>query len=462
MEKIFKYKTMEILIEDDFWGTLKYLENAWCKRMDVPVLNSEGNLILAIQDDNKEGILDVQREAYKTYLQNEETYKGIVTDYLLEYYKWNYEYIAREVNGVDENDHKDVVTEKQLYQFMTLWYLFICRDGSFGYAFGCCWDVDNGLAVILSESEPRVISRTQLENLHKLNDRVLGLLVHDGKNAWKGLEVNSFFGKQDNLEIELEGGVDDGITVAQQKAYDKYLKNKNDYFRELSAIMLGVYMADEKKGWDIIEEGAEVTVSTALPKTLFVDRDGNFGWICYTAWDDSYIGALLSDDKLYLMSPDKLKNYSKEEKVNDEVIGMLFRSYVGFEGLVIARIAENVYTLPLVIESYDKTITEEMRGAYGTFVAMRGTLWDRMKDCLLDSYLKMYDEIEANFDIEEPLTKENVSRDNVLNVAEFTKLYISSDGRIAWLAECPTEPEDGIAFEFTTGDIELISQQDII
>lgn len=73
------------------------------------------------------------------------------------------------------------------YQAITLWYLFICRDGSFGYAFGCCWDKENGIAVLLSESEPRVISRTQLENLHKLNDSTVGLLVHDGKNAWKGL-----------------------------------------------------------------------------------------------------------------------------------------------------------------------------------------------------------------------------------------------------------------------------------
>lgn len=447
---------------DDVLGELDFQDDTWVGCLDTPVLNSDGELLFAVQDPNKEGILDIQREAYKTYLQNEERYKSSVTDFLLDHYKWNYEYIAREVTDLEENDHKDVVTEKQLYQMIDLWYLFICRDGSFGYAFGCCWDDENDLAVLLSESEPRVITLPQLENLHILNDPTLGLLVHDGDRAWKGLETNSFFGKNENLEIELEGGVDEGITVAQQKAYEKYLANKDIYFRELSAMMLGVYMANEKKGWDIIEEGAEVSVSTTLPKTLFIDREGSFGWICYTAWNDSYVGVLLSDDKPYLMSPEKLKNYAKEDKVKDKAMGILFRSYVGYEGVVIARLAENVYTLPLVIESYDKSISDEMRGAYGTFVAMRCTLWDRMKDCLLDSYLEIYDEIEANFDIEDSLTRENVSRDNVLDIAEFTKLYISSDARIAWLAECPTEPEDGIAFEFTTGEIELISQQDII
>lgn len=75
---------MKDLIKDNLLGELEFQEVAWVGELETPVLNSDGKLTLAIQDDNKEGILDVQREAYKTYLQNEETYKGIVTDYLLE------------------------------------------------------------------------------------------------------------------------------------------------------------------------------------------------------------------------------------------------------------------------------------------------------------------------------------------------------------------------------------------
>ncbi|MBR5210065.1 MAG: hypothetical protein IKV67_09455, partial [Paludibacteraceae bacterium] len=243
---------MKDLIKDNLLGELEFQEVAWVGELETPVLNSDGKLTLAIQDDNKEGILDVQRDAYKTYLQNEEKYKSSVTELLLDYYKWNYEFIARTVSDLDENDHKDVVTENQLYQMIDLWCLFICRDGSFGYTFGCCWDDENDLAVLLSESEPRVISRTQLENLHKLNDPTLGLLVHDGKNAWKGLEVNSFFGKKENLEIELEGGVDEKITAVQQKAYEKYLNNKDDYFREFTKMMITVYTGDEEKASDMV------------------------------------------------------------------------------------------------------------------------------------------------------------------------------------------------------------------
>ena len=118
---------MEDIIKDEFFGELKYKPNigSWVGITDAPLYNSEGNLKLVVQDLEKEGILDVQREAYKTYLQNADKYKEIAVDYLLDYYKWNYEYIASEVSGVNEKDHKDVVTETQLFEFMTLCLLHL-------------------------------------------------------------------------------------------------------------------------------------------------------------------------------------------------------------------------------------------------------------------------------------------------------------------------------------------------
>lgn len=456
---------MDNLINDKVLGELKYLKsNAWGRRLECPILNSDGNLILKIQDDNKDGILDVQREAYKTYLQNEEQYKRCVTDFLLSHYRWNYEFIARNISDLDENDHKDVVKGKQLYQMLDLWNLFICRDGSFGYVFGCCWDDENDLAILLSESEPRVISRTQLENLHKLNDPTIGLLVHDGENAWKGLEINSFFGKKENLEIELEGGVDEGITAAQQKAYEKYLANKDVYFKDFSKMMITVYAGDEEKATDMVmsQSKIKVTVETALPKTLFIDREGNYGWKVYTQWDDSYIGVLLSEDKPYLMTCEKLRNYAKEDKVKDDVLGVVFPSKMGFENIVVVRLVDDVYTLPLVISTYEKEITDKVRHAFVTFLMMRGTFWSGMSDEMLDYYLFMYDDLEENLNIPEKFNKENVSKENVLDMVQFTKLFISTKARIAWLCESPTDEEDGLAFEFTTGKIKRISQSEII
>ena len=59
---------MADMIKDEVFGELDFQEEAWVGSLDAPLYNSDGNLILAVQDDNKEGIPDIQREAYKTYL----------------------------------------------------------------------------------------------------------------------------------------------------------------------------------------------------------------------------------------------------------------------------------------------------------------------------------------------------------------------------------------------------------
>lgn len=54
---------MENFVTDDFWNNFKYKNGCWFRRTDAPLLNSNGNLMFVVQDLNKEGILDVQREA---------------------------------------------------------------------------------------------------------------------------------------------------------------------------------------------------------------------------------------------------------------------------------------------------------------------------------------------------------------------------------------------------------------
>ncbi len=454
---------MEDLITDDFFGELKHLENAWCKRMDAPLLNSDGNLILAIQDDNKEGILDIQKEAYKTYLQNAERYKSCVTNYILEYYKWYFEEIKRIVSNLAEERYKDVITEEGIYKLMDIWYLFICRDGSFGYAFDCCWDGDNGLAVLLSEPEPRVISRTQLENLHKLNDPTLGLLVHDGKKSWKGLERHHFFGEMENLEIELIGGLDEGITPAQQKAYATYQQNRDEIFNKFSRMMLAVYVGSEAKADEMIKMGQKIVVKTILPKTLCIDREGNFGWSCYTEWDKDYVDILLSTEKPYVMDRGGLWALDSDDVIIDKEMGVFFKDYIGLSSTVIVRLAGEVRTMPFSIDicEGEKEINDDMRKAYRMYLKFNETLWEEIQDMSMDLYLDNYEEMKSCYDIPESLRKENMNRDKVMALVDITKLYMTSEGRIAWLCEFPTA-NDGLAFEFTDDFIDLITQPEII
>ena len=456
---------MEDIIKDELFGEVKYKPNigSWVGITDAPLYNSEGNLKLVVQDHEKEGILDVQREAYKTYLQNADKYKESAVDYLLDYYKWNYEYIASEVSGVNEKDHKDVVTETQLFEFMTLWYLFICRDGSFGYAFGCCWDVDNGLAVLLSEEEPRVISRTQLKNLHKINDDDLGLLVHYGKNTWKGWKKHSLFGKNEHLEIEFDGKAEEGITEAQKKAYAEYMERENDHFGALSKMMLTVYTGSETKAEEILSQGIPVNVATILPKTLYIDRNGNYGWICYTDWDKGYVGVLLSGKRPYIMDQYELKALTSRKYVEDEEMGIFFDDYIGLCSLIIVRMGSRIYTLPFAIEFFtpEKVINEEMRKTYRNYVKYNATLWKEVLEWSLDFYEQNYEDLIERFDVPEELQIENIKEESVMSLMDIRKLYMTNSGRIAWLCEYPTV-EDGLAYEFNEEGLWMIPQWQII
>ena len=136
---------------------------------------------------------------------------------------------------------------------------------------------------------------------------------------------------------------------------------------------------------------------------------------------------------------------------------------MGYEKTLIVKLAGRTYTLPLTIRADDAELTDEMRSAYKQYLKLNSTLWEGVKDAMLEYYLRGYDWFSTFMEFPKELSKENVNRDNVMSLVQFKKLYISNiDGRIAWLCECPTAEEEGLAFEFTDGEIETIAQSDII
>lgn len=442
------------------FGQIKHTNNSWEKIEKIHVFDKDIELTISVQDDGKEGILEVQEKAYESYLKNFNYYTKEVSNIFLDFYKWHFENIDKIVD-LTEDYQKNAITESAIYVIIRLTTLRINRDGSFGWIFKCLWD-DKGIAILLSEDKPRIITPDQLRHLHKLNDSTLGLMVHDGGNTWIGLEQNDFFGQDEDLRIEVEGSAVEDISTEQQKAYDKYLEKKEDYFNELTQMMLGVYMGSDMKAEDMMHSGQKITVQTILPKTLYIDKEGNYGWICYTQWDDSYIGVLLSDDKLYFLTEENLRNYRNEKKVKDDVIGLLFPCYVGFENIVVVRLIDEVRTMQLTIGSDDNVLEENHRTAFNVYKAMRPTFWDEIKDVALKYYLDRYDDLKEYLNIPKSLKKENVNRDSVLNILTFTKLYINESGRIAWLCESPTAPDDGLGFDFTKGKIKCIYQYEVI
>ena len=366
-------------MNDKVLGELELDGYVWWRSMEKSMFGSDVIVELLVQDEEKEGILDVQRKAYQTYLENEEKYIGEVPKYILDYYKWNYEEIDRVVY-LEEDKQKDTIAEKALFRMCKVFFLFICRDGSFGWILGSSWsEID--FAVLLSEEEPRVLmDRKELRYLHKRNDDTFGLLTYDGENGWKGLKKHSFFGAEENLVIELEGGVEDTITEAQKKAYAEYLEKEEKHFKAFIEVLR-----------------ATMVTETALPKTLYIDKEGNYGWICYISWFDKYTGVLLSEETpLIFKNTNQLLKYRKRNN-------------------------------PVVLEDF----RNEERYSYGS-----GFVWGEEATILVD---------RGKRSLEEMLPLINKLVESLNNKDAFVKALID-DGMLAlaeeWVSSCEDEAED--------------------
>jgi len=367
-------------IKDEVLGEVEFEKNIWWRSMDKNLYGSDVVIRVLVQDENQEGILDVQRKAYQTYLENEEKYIREVPKYILDYYKWNYEEIDRVVY-LEEDKQKDTIAEKALFRMCKVFFLQIARDGSFGWVLGCSWIKNNGFVVLLSEQEPRILmKRDELRYIHKLNDDTFGLLTHDRENSWKGLTKHSFFGVEENLVIELEGSVEDSITEAQKKAYAEYLQKEDELFKKFTEVLK-----------------ASGTDRTALPKTLYIDKEGNYGWICYTQWNKRYIGVLLSEETPRIFkNTNQLLKYRKRNS-------------------------------PVVLEDF----RNEERYSYGS-----GFVWGEEATILVD---------RGKRSLEEMLPLINKFVESLNNKDAFVKALID-DGMLAlaeeWVSSCVDEAED--------------------
>lgn len=370
---------MADMIKDEIFGEVEYNTYVWVRSLEKNLFGSDVIVKALVQDENQEGILDVQRKAYQTYLENEERYIKEAPKYILDYYKWNYEEIYRVVY-LEEDKQKDTIAENVLFRMCKVFFLQIARDGSFGWVLGSSWS-KIAFVVLLSEQEPRIlVKRDELRYIHKMNDDTFGLLVHDRENSWKGLKRHSFFGEEENLVIELEGSVEDSITEAQKKAYAEYLEKENEHFKAFIEVLRTTMVTE-----------------TALPKTLYIDKEGNYGWICYIPWFDKYTGVLLSEETpIIFKNTNLLLKYRKRNS-------------------------------PVILEDF----RNEERYSYGS-----GFVWGEETTILVD---------RGKRSLEEMLTLINKLVESLNNKDAFVKALID-DGMLAlaeeWVSSCEDEAED--------------------
>ena len=130
-------------------------------------------------------------------------------------------------------------------------------------------------------------------------------------------------------------GEDEEITEEQRKAYKSFFNNLERYQKEIPTILLAYYKdhyEDIERSWEVDEElRIEVVDKLALLryfilKSLYIDRNGNYGWLVDLIWTNNPMTVVLSGDKIRIYSGWELL-VTDYDIVNDEVFGEMVYDY---------------------------------------------------------------------------------------------------------------------------------------
>lgn len=122
----------------------------------------------------------------------------------------------------------------------------------------------------------------------------------DTDAVWRTKATTDFYNEEKMLEILLETNGTDVITTAQREAYTEYKKKEKIFFNAMQVKAKDTFRgANGKDDYEVV------------PQSLYIDRDGNYGWICEKAWDGEQIAVILSDGDVKLADTDILYKYKE-------------------------------------------------------------------------------------------------------------------------------------------------------
>lgn len=150
--------------------------------------------------------------------------------------------------------------------------------------------------------------------MSKIEDLVFGTMEYD--YSWVKTENVSMFGKDYEIRIVAEAYTNQDIIDVQRDSYLKYKKEYLEYVKKVPEVILKYYLDN----YEIIASAVniperinkkninrELIVKLIKIKTLYIDRKGNYGWLCDCAWDNEHgICILLSDDEICIKEQDYL------------------------------------------------------------------------------------------------------------------------------------------------------------
>lgn len=310
--------------------------------------------------------------------------------------------------------------------------------------------------------------------MDKLNDPVFGDLEYNKEEKYwiKKDSINIWGVESFKMDLMVKCGEDEEITDVQREAYKSFLNNLKSYEKELPFTLLTYYKAhyeDIERSWNVNEKlkievvDERVLLRRFSLKALYIDRNGNYGWLVNLIWTDNPITVVLSGDKIriYRGWAVLVMNYAL---VNDEAFGEMVYEKSSWKKWIKMNInGEKGEWIPVVADAHPgESITPEQRKNYLEYKEKEEYFFKEIPNALMTYYLENYDEIGSWYDIPTKYNRENITMDSLMDLITFHRLYFNKDGeRYGWLCGCPWDTVHGLGIILSGDEIEIGWKDDL-
>ncbi|MCQ2188798.1 MAG: hypothetical protein MJZ00_02625 [Paludibacteraceae bacterium] len=295
-------------INDPVFGKLEYNEGncTWVGKVPLGIWGVNNYLLDLVVKCDDEEITEVQRNAYKAYLESLPKISEQVPDALFAYYKEHYEEFDRICN-LPEDMKIGVVDKKTTHQFFEPTQLFIDLNGNYGWL-SIFISPQYHISVVLSDGKPRIFQGWDVfEDFGIVDDDVFGEMYFD--NGWRKkikTDINGIDGEWLLLVADAMFS-DDEISPEQKANYQKYLQNEKKFLEEFPDELLDYYQANYDLIKDIWEDADMYDPNSMTPESIkslirfkrfYLHKTGNrYGWVCECAWDKVYGLSIFYDNR---------------------------------------------------------------------------------------------------------------------------------------------------------------------
>ncbi len=296
--------------------------------------------------------------------------------------------------------------------------------------------------------------------MKQINDPVFGELEYDGvKKGWTKKIPLGIWGAVDyQLDLILKCDEDEEITEEQRDGYKSYLKNLPNFAQDVRETIFLFYKEHyedfyrkfrlpDKLNIDVADE--KTTIRFLSPWSLFIDRNGNFGWLSSYISDRYLISVILSDGKPKIF---KGWNVLKLDygRVDDDVFGEMYfdqgwckwikTDINGIDGQWVELSVEAMFS--------DDEITPKQKANYQKYLQNEKRFLEEYPKALFEYYKKNYRAITKIWDDADLFNPKNMDEKSVKDLVQLQRLYFEDGERYGWLCECDWDEENGLAIYY--------------